>query len=154
MSFLGLPWRLNGKESACQCRRHRFNSRSGKIPHAVAQLSPCPTAIEPRCHNYRSPGTLEPSATREAVAMRNPHKATGESSLLMATREKPTQQRRPSTAQHKHIQLEKNAVSVSLHCVLSSIRLKSQRIHRKRRQQPQFIGSETCSYEAVTLPSL
>ena len=27
----GLPWRLIGKESACQCRRHRFNPWSGKI---------------------------------------------------------------------------------------------------------------------------
>ena len=26
-------------ESACQCRRHRFDPRSGKIPHAEEQLS-------------------------------------------------------------------------------------------------------------------
>ena len=30
--FLGLPWWLNGKESACQCRRHGFNPWVGKIP--------------------------------------------------------------------------------------------------------------------------
>ena len=23
--FVGLPWWLSGKESACQCRRHRFD---------------------------------------------------------------------------------------------------------------------------------
>ena len=34
----GLPWWLSGKESTCQCRRHRFNPWSGKIPHAVGQL--------------------------------------------------------------------------------------------------------------------
>ena len=28
----GLPWWLSGKESACQCRRCRFNSWVGKIP--------------------------------------------------------------------------------------------------------------------------
>ena len=33
-SKLGFPWWLGGKQSACQCRRHRFNPRSGKITHA------------------------------------------------------------------------------------------------------------------------
>ena len=28
----GLPWWLSSKESVCQCRRHRFNSRVEKIP--------------------------------------------------------------------------------------------------------------------------
>ena len=42
-----LPWWLSGKESACQCRRHRFDPWSGKIPHAVEQISPCTTTIEP-----------------------------------------------------------------------------------------------------------
>ena len=28
-------------------RGHGFNPRSGKIPHAVEQLSPCATATEP-----------------------------------------------------------------------------------------------------------
>ena len=42
-----LPWWLSGKESAYQCRRHRFDPRSGKIPHAKEQLSPSATTIEP-----------------------------------------------------------------------------------------------------------
>ena len=42
----GLPWWLSGKESDCQCRRHRFNPWSGKIPHAVGRLSPCTTTAE------------------------------------------------------------------------------------------------------------
>ena len=29
---LRLPWWLSGKESACQCRRHRFDPWVGKIP--------------------------------------------------------------------------------------------------------------------------
>ena len=41
-----LPWWLSGKESTCQCRRHRLDPRSRKIPHASEQLSPC-TTIEP-----------------------------------------------------------------------------------------------------------
>ena len=39
MVHVGLPWKLSGKESACQCRRRRFNPRSGKIPRALEQLS-------------------------------------------------------------------------------------------------------------------
>ena len=43
----GLPWWLNGKESACQCRRHGFDPWSGKIPHTSEELSPCATTTEP-----------------------------------------------------------------------------------------------------------
>ena len=35
-----------------QCRGHRFDPWSRKIPHATEQLSPCATAIEPVGHNY------------------------------------------------------------------------------------------------------
>ena len=35
----GLPWRLTGKESSCQRRRHRFDPWSRKIPRAKGQLS-------------------------------------------------------------------------------------------------------------------
>ena len=30
--YSGLPWWLSGKESTCQCRRHRFDPRVGMIP--------------------------------------------------------------------------------------------------------------------------
>ena len=39
-----LPWRLSGKESACQCRRQGCNPWSRMIPHASEHLSLC-TAI-------------------------------------------------------------------------------------------------------------
>ena len=52
MIWIGLPWRLSGKESACQCRRHRFDPWSWKIPHVAEQLGPCAATIEP--------GALEP----------------------------------------------------------------------------------------------
>ena len=33
--LVGLPWWLSGKESACQCRGHRFHPWSGKISDVV-----------------------------------------------------------------------------------------------------------------------
>ena len=37
----GLRWGLSSEEPARQCRRHGFDPRSWKIPHAAGQLSPC-----------------------------------------------------------------------------------------------------------------
>ena len=59
-----LPWWVSGKESSRQCRRHRFDPWSGKIPHNVEQPSPCiaitepvlwgpgAATTEPMCRNY------------------------------------------------------------------------------------------------------
>ena len=44
---LGLPWWRSGWESTCQCRGHRFEPWSGKIPHATERLSPWATTAEP-----------------------------------------------------------------------------------------------------------
>ena len=44
--FLGLPWWRSGYEPACQCRGQGFEPWSGKIPHAVEQLSLCATTTE------------------------------------------------------------------------------------------------------------
>ena len=41
-----LPWWSSGWEPACQCRGPGFNLWSGRIPHAVRQLSPCATTTE------------------------------------------------------------------------------------------------------------
>ena len=69
---IGLPWWLNGKESACQGRGHGLDPRSGKIIHTSEQLSWCATTtepvlqspgaktIEPMCHNDWRPCSLEP----------------------------------------------------------------------------------------------
>ena len=69
------------KESACQYRRHRFNSWSRKIPHTSGQLSPCaattkPTVWGPRC------------TTGDATTVRSPHTTTRETPLTTA-RESP-----------------------------------------------------------------
>ena len=37
----------SGEESTCQCRGHRFDPWSGKIPHAPGWLSPCTMTAEP-----------------------------------------------------------------------------------------------------------
>ena len=42
-----LSWRLSGKESTCQCKRHGFDPLSGRIPHTTEQLSSCVATIEP-----------------------------------------------------------------------------------------------------------
>ena len=80
----GLPWWLSGKESACQCRKHRFDPWSRKIPHASEQL------WEPQLLKPVHPRELC-SATREATAMRSPRTATREQPMLATTRDKPTQ---------------------------------------------------------------
>ena len=49
----GLPWWLSGKESAYQCRRHRFNPWVGKIPwRRKRQLTPL--FLPRKCHGQRS----------------------------------------------------------------------------------------------------
>ena len=61
---------LSGKISACQCRRHRFNPWSGRIPHVAEQLSPCNATIS------LCPRACLCSTTREACALQlesNPH---------------------------------------------------------------------------------
>ena len=63
----GLPWWLIGKESAYQCRRHRFNPWPGKIPHVLEPLSLCATATEPVWSRAWELQLLSPcSATTEA----------------------------------------------------------------------------------------
>ena len=57
--WVGLPWWLSGKEPTCRCRRHRFDPWSGKIPHAVEQLSPRATITETV---LESPGTTASEA--------------------------------------------------------------------------------------------
>ena len=78
----GLPWWHSGWESACQCRGHRFEPWSGKIPHAAEQLGPWatttePAHLEPVLHNKRGRNSERPAHHDE------------EWPLLAATRESP-----------------------------------------------------------------
>ena len=114
---IGLLWWFSGKESVCQCRGHRFNPCSRKIPpHATGQLTLCTTTIEPVCalefgsHNYwaHAPQRLNLKRPRACAPQQEKppqHEACTlqleNSPLLGATREKPVQQRRPSTPKKK-----------------------------------------------------
>ena len=83
---LGLPWWLSGKESAYQCRTHKFNPWSRKISHAKEQRSPSTTTVElvlwsPGVANTETHVHLDPMLHK-----RNHH---NEKPLLTATGEKP-----------------------------------------------------------------
>ena len=88
----GLPWWRSGWESACQCRGHRFESWSGKIPHAVERLGPWATIAEP--------ARLEPvfCNKRGRVSERPAHRDE-EWPPLATTRESP---RTETKTQHSH----------------------------------------------------
>ena len=85
---LGLPWWLGGKESFCQCRRHRFNSWSMKIPHATEPLSPRSTATGPVTWTLGATATeayaaeSEGSPARGAATMSSPRSATSQLALV------------------------------------------------------------------------
>ena len=51
--FFRLPWRLSGKESTYQCRRHRFNPWVGKILWRRA-WQPTPVFMPGKSHGQRS----------------------------------------------------------------------------------------------------
>ena len=106
-TFQGFPnsssWWLRGKESACQFSGHEFYPWSRKIPYTAEQLISCPETTEPV---LQSPGNTTTKPTAELLkpvlrSKRSPSAATREQPLLAATREKPRQQRRPSTAKNK-----------------------------------------------------
>ena len=70
----GRAWWLSTKESACQCRRHGFNSWSGKIPHAPEQLGSCATTTEPVLWSLGTTATEACAPQREATATRSPQR--------------------------------------------------------------------------------
>ena len=49
----GLTWWSSGKESACQCRGHGFDPRSG-IDQAILVVGRDRGASEPMHHHYRA----------------------------------------------------------------------------------------------------
>ena len=65
-----LPWWSSGWEPACQCRGPGFNPWSGKIPHAVRQLSPCATTTE-------APVPQSPCTTRNSSPLTTVRESPG-----------------------------------------------------------------------------
>ena len=95
-NVIWLPWWSSGWEFTCQCRGHSFNPWSGKIPHALAQLSLCATTTKD--HAPRGPS----SSTREATAKRNTHAAVKSSPHLPQLEKACLQQWRPSIAKKRY----------------------------------------------------
>ena len=88
----GLPWWRSGWESAYQCRGHRFEPWSGKIPHAAEQLGPWATITEP--------ARLEPVLRKKRGRdSERPAHCDEEWPPLAATRESP---RTETKTQHSH----------------------------------------------------
>ena len=94
-------------KSACQCRGHGFDLWSGKIPHAVEQLSPWATATE-------APAPTAPcSTTREATVMRSPRTATKSSPRSPQLDKARVQQRRTNAEGEHFLNLDKSSSWVS-----------------------------------------
>jgi len=65
----GLPRWLSGKESACQCRRHRrcrFNPWVRKIPWRSRKWQPTPVFLPRESHGQRSLASYSPWGHKES----------------------------------------------------------------------------------------
>lgn len=87
-------WWYSGYKSAYRRRGLRFDPGSGKIPHAVEQLNPCATTIEPALQSLCF-------TAREATAMRNPCISTKSSPHLVQIEKARVHQQRPSVTKKK-----------------------------------------------------
>ena len=74
---MGLPCPISGKECACQCRSHRFDS-CGKIPRALEQLTRGTTATEPVLW-IPGAATLEPVLHSKSPHSLKPEESSGSS---------------------------------------------------------------------------
>ena len=64
---------VQGLRISCQCRGHRFNPWSEKIPQAAEQLSPCATTTEPvGCTAEACTAGARAAQRKKATAMRSP----------------------------------------------------------------------------------
>ena len=68
-TFLAVQWCW---DSACQCRGHGFDPRTGKAPHVMGQLSLCVTTTKPACCNYGNPSTRALVFTRRRHCSEKP----------------------------------------------------------------------------------
>ena len=64
-SYQGLLWWLSGKESACQCRRHRFDPWVRMIPWR-GKWQPTPVFLPGKCHGQRSLAGNSPWGYKES----------------------------------------------------------------------------------------
>ena len=110
MHTIGLPRWLSGTECTCQCRRRRFDQWFGRIPHALSNYVRVPQLLS-LCSTAWELQLLKPVHSRaHALQQEKPpqwrvHVPQLEKPPLPATREKPMQQQRPSTAKNLSIKL-------------------------------------------------
>ena len=57
-SDTGLPWWISGRESTCQCRRHRFDPLVGKILW-IRKWQPTPVFLPGKIPWTEEPGSLQ-----------------------------------------------------------------------------------------------
>jgi len=62
-----LPWWLGGKESACQCRRLKFDPWVRKIPWR-RKWQPTPVFLPGKSHGQRSLAGYSPRVEKESEA--------------------------------------------------------------------------------------
>ena len=67
----GLPWRLSGKESACQCRRCEFDPWVGKIL-CSKKWQPTPVSLPGKSQEQRRPSGYSTWNCRRVEGNRNP----------------------------------------------------------------------------------
>ena len=63
--YVGLPWWVSGKESACQCRRHRYHPWVGKILWR-RKWHPTPVFLTGKSHGQRSLAGYSPWSHKES----------------------------------------------------------------------------------------
>ena len=68
---LGLPWRLNRKQSACQCKRRGFDPWAGKISWG-RKWQPSPAFFPGKVHGQRSLVSYSPWG-RKGLATEQQH---------------------------------------------------------------------------------
>ena len=90
----GFPGGTVVKNPSANAGGHGFVPRSGKIPHAMKQLSPCATTTEAPAPRARAP-------QQEATAMRSPRTKMKTSPHSPQLEKAHAQQRRPNTAKNK-----------------------------------------------------
>ena len=68
----GLPWWLSGKESTCQCRRHKFDPWVGKVPWR-RKWQPTPVFLPGKSHGRRSLVGYSPWGRKESDTTKQLH---------------------------------------------------------------------------------
>ena len=66
-----LPWRLIGKESACQCRRCRFSPSVGQMPWR-REWQPTPLFLPGKSHEQRGLAGYSPWGPKESDTTKQP----------------------------------------------------------------------------------